>query len=112
MAKKRNPRVRKSSTKGWGVRGVSKAIPATVLVPSGRCPYIVESTDRGSLEEWIWNVTEEKPSVVTYDRSVYIYWLRHSFYINGEEYREAKSVVESLLPDQVKSVRDLGFSCG
>lgn len=110
MAKRRNARVRKSSTKNWGTRGVTKAIPATVLIPSGPCPYIVESTEASDIKEWILNVTNEKAGVVTYEKSVYTYWLRHSFDINSQEYRDAKKIVESLVPERVKNVSDLGFS--
>lgn len=110
MAKrKKNTRVRKSSTKGWGVKGETKAIPATVLIPSGRCPYIVETTDEDDIKDWLVSVTEDKPGVVTYDRTVYTYWLRHSFDINSSDYRKAKSIVESLVPDRVKEVNDLWF---
>lgn len=109
MAKRRNARVRKTSTKNWGQRGESQAIPATVLIPSGKCPFIVESTDESDIKEWIVKVTERKASVVTYDRSVYRYWLRHSFDINSKEYLEARDVVDLWVPERVKTVEDLGF---
>lgn len=109
MAKRRNARVRKSSTKNWGARGVSKAVPATVIIPSGACPYIVESTELSDIQDWVSNVTKEKASVVTYKRSVYTYWLRHSFDINSQEYRAAKKIVEDIVPETVKNVDDLGF---
>ncbi len=109
MSKRRNPRVRKSSTKNWGQRGESQAIPATVLIPSGRCPIIVESTAEEDIKEWILRVTESKASVVTYDKSVYQYWIRHSFNINSAEYREAREVIDMWLPERVKTIDDLGF---
>jgi len=110
MAKKRSPRVRKTNTKNWGQRGESRAVPSTVLIPSGKCPFIVESVAERDLKEWIVHVTEQKASVVTYDKTVYTYWLRHSFDINSPEYKEAKQTVERILPERIKSIDDLGFS--
>ena len=110
MGKRKNPRVRKTNTKNWGQRGESKAIPSTVLIPSGRCPFIVESVAERDLKEWIVHVTNRKPGVVTYDKTVYTYWLRHSFDINSQEYREAKDVLERILPERIKNIDDLGFT--
>ena len=109
MAKRKNPRVRKSSTKGWGVKGLSKPIPATILIPSGRCPYIVESTDEDDVKQWIMSITEDKPGAHTYEKSVYTYWLRHSFDVNSEDYQTAKEIVEFFVPERVKKVDDLRF---
>jgi hypothetical protein len=109
MAKKRRARVRKSSTKNWGQKGVSQAVPATILIPSGKCPFVVESTDEEDIKQWIIEVTNEKAGVVTYDKSVYRYWLRHSFDIHSQDYKDAKNIVEEILPERIKSIDDLGF---
>lgn len=109
VKKKRKVRVRKSSTKNWGQKGTSQAVPATVLVPSGKCPFIVETTDEEDIKEWIIEVTNQKASVITYDKSVYKYWLRHSFSVLSEEYRAAKQIIDDLLPERIKCIDDLGF---
>ena len=109
MAKKRRARIRKSSTKNWGQKGASQAVPATILIPSGPCPFTVESTDEEDIKQWVVEVTNEKASVVTYDKSVYKYWLRHSFDVHSQEYKDAKDLVEEILPERIKSIDDLGF---
>ncbi len=107
--KKRRARVRKTNTAGWGQRGVSRPQPATVKIPSGRCPYIVESTDPRDLKEWVLNVIEHKHPVITYEKTVFTYWLRHSFDINSEDYSIAKSFIECFLPDSVREKQDVAF---
>lgn len=105
--KKRNPRVKKSNTDNWGERGESIQVAATILVPSGQCPYEMEEFSRESVVEWVKSVTKAKASAHTYNRQVYTYWLRHSFEIWTEEYKKSKEVVEEIVPDYVKTVQDL-----
>jgi len=107
MAKRKNIKVRKVNTTNWGHRGISVPLSATVLVPSGQCPFIMDEYSRENVIDWIVNLTEEKHSVITYDRNVYVYWLRHSFSIMSEEYRDAKLIVEEIVPQKVKTVKDL-----
>ncbi len=109
MVKKRRGRVRKTSTKNWGQRGTSVAIAATVAIPSGRCPFIAEELSENSILEWVALLTNEKQSAITYKRSVYTYWIRHSFDVNSQEYRQAVKIIDEYVPDVVKTVSDLGF---
>ena len=108
MAKrKKSSRVRKTSTTNWGQRGTSIPLAATILVPSGKCPFIIDEYSPENVIEWIISLTEEKASVITYDRNVYVYWLRHSFEMTSKEYRDAKDIVLDIVPPRVKSVKDL-----
>lgn len=107
MAKKRRARVRKSSTANWGAKGLASPTPATVIIPSGRCPFVIDDVEDESIQEWVLNVTQDKHNVLTYEKSVFKYWIRHSFDINSEEYREAVKKIELLVPDKVKNVSDL-----
>ena len=109
MKRKKTSRVRKSSTKNWGVKGPSIAIPSTVLVPSGKCPFIIEEFDEQQILDWVVALTEWKNSATTYDRGVYTYWLRHSFDVNSQEYKDAKKIVAEVVPDRVKNISDLNL---
>ena len=105
--KRKNSRVRKVNTTKWGQRGVSIPMAATLMIPSGKCPFIIEEYSRQNVIDWIISLTEEKASVVKYQRSVYTYWLRDSFDVFSQEHRDAKAVVEEIVPDIVKDVQDL-----
>jgi len=107
--KKRRTKVRKSSTKNWGQKGTSIAIAATVSIPSGKCPFIAEDTSKSSILEWIACLTAEKQSAITYKQSVYKYWIRHSFDVNSQDYKDAVKIIEVAVPDKVKTVSDLNF---
>lgn len=104
---KRTPRVKKASTKNWGIRGERVHIAATIIVPSGQCPYEMEEFSRENVIEWCESITRAKPSAHTYKRRVYTYWLRDSFEIWSEEYRKSKAIVEEIVPEYVKTVQDL-----
>jgi hypothetical protein len=105
--KKRVSRVKKGSTANWGHKGVSVGIPATVSVPAGRCPFTMEDASEETVTDWAVQLTRWKSPVVTYKRSVYTYWLRHSFDFQTDEYRDAKTIIEYIIPDSVQTVDDL-----
>jgi hypothetical protein len=107
VVKRRNSRIRKTNTANWGQRGVSTPLAATILVPAGKCPFIIEEYSRDNVVDWIISLTEEKASVITYDRDVYVYWLRQSFDINGKDYAKARQVVLDVVPQRVKTLEDL-----
>jgi len=107
LAKRKNVRVRKVNTTNWGQRGVSIPLAATILVPSGQCPFVIDEYSRENVIDWIIDLTEEKHEVITYDRNVYTYWLRHSFSPFSQDYNDAKEIVEEIVPDRVKGVKDL-----
>jgi len=108
-SKKRVRRTRKSSTKNWGMKGESVAMPSTVVIPAGKCPFIIEEFDEDLIIDWVVSLTEHKSTPVTYLRSVYVYWLRHSFDINSQEFKDARSIVEEVVPEQVKQLSDLNI---
>lgn len=112
MKKKRKSRVRKGSTKNWGQKGPSVQMPATIAVPSGRCPFVMEDTEEETVKEWVMELTKWKASPITYKQSAYVYWIRHSFDCNTDEYRKVKRIVEKVVPERVKSVNDLSFGLG
>ena len=111
MAKsKRNGRVRKSNTKNWGQVGVKVPMPATIIVPAGRCPFIMDEYSEDAVYEWVVTLTKEKADVVTYRQSVYTYWLRHSFDLFTEDFRKALKIVKRIVPENTKSLQDLHIS--
>lgn len=105
--KRRNARVRKVNTTNWGERGISIPMAATIMIPSGKCPFIMEEYSRQNVIDWVISLTEEKAPVIKYQRSVYTYWLRDSFGMFTQEHRDAKEIVEEIVPDIVKDVKDL-----
>lgn len=107
MAKKRRSRVRKTNTANWGSRGESTAVAATILIPSGQCPVVIDEYSRENVVEWVQALTEAKPSAHTYKKSVYRYWIRHSFDVFTKEYRDACAVIEEIVPEQVKTQSDI-----
>ena len=112
MAKKRRSRVRKANTKNWGSRGTSVPIAATMLIPSGRCPFIMEDCEEDSVLQWVALLTENKHQNITYGRSVYEYWARHSFDVNSQrkEYLQVLETLSEFVPERVKKTSDLMFS--
>ena len=109
VKKKRRSRVRKADTKNWGQRGVSVKLAATISIPSGRCPVIAEDLDEESILEWIAELTDCKDAALTYKRSVYTYWIRHSFDVNSSDYRQAVEIINEHVPQKVRTVSDLKF---
>ena len=114
MAKKRRSRVRKVNTKNWGARGTSVPLAATVSVPSGKCPFIMEDSSRDSVLQWIALLTDAKHEKITYMKSVYRYWARHSFDINSnkKDYHATLDVIEEVVPEYTKKMSDLMFHVG
>lgn len=108
---KRRSRTKKVNTKNWGQRGETHHVAATIEIPSGKCPFLMEDSDRESVLEWIAKLTNDKPSAYTYLRSVYAYWARHSFDINGEktDYLRVLRVIDEVIPERTSKVSDLNF---
>lgn len=110
--KKRSSRTRKVNTKNWGQRGESIPLPATISVPSGRCPFVMEEDSREAVLEWIARVTHDKASPLTYMQSVYKYWVRHSFDMHTESasHKKASLIIEEVVPEYTKATADLLFN--
>ena len=107
VKRRRNPRVKKTNTKNWGEKGETIHIAATILIPSGPCPYEIEEFSRESVIEWVKSITNAKPAAHTYKRRVYTYWLRYSFEMWSPEFKKAKAIIEEIVPDAVRTVQDL-----
>lgn len=108
VKRRRNPRVRKTNTKNWGEKGETIHVPATIIIPSGPCPYEIEEFSRKNVIEWAEAITRSKPAAHTYKRRVYTYWLRYSFEVWSPEFKEAIAVIEDVVPDVVRTVDDIG----
>ena len=109
--RKRSSRTRKVNTKNWGQRGTSIPLPATISIPSGRCPFIMEDDSREAVLEWIAMLTDTKAAPLTYAKSVYKYWVRHSFDMNKqrESFLRVTKVIDEVVPDYTKTTADLSF---
>lgn len=107
MVKKKRTRIRKTNTDNWGSRGESVSVAATVLIPSGLCPVIIEEYSRANVVEWVQALTESKPAPHTYKKSVYKYWLRHSFDIFSKEYKDACEIIDEIVPEEVRTQSDI-----
>ena len=107
MVKKKTQRVRKTSTKNWGQVGTKVPMPATVIVPSGRCPFIIDEYSEEAVYEWVVALTKWKADVITYKQSVYTYWLRHSFEMTSKEFQKAVNIVKQIVPENTKNLHDL-----
>lgn len=71
----------------------------TITIPSGKCPYLLEGTDRDSVIDWIKKVKSTTPPNATYKPSALRYWIRDTYDINGPEYKIAANMLDSLLDD-------------
>ena len=111
MKRKNRRRVRKTNTKNWGARGTSVPLPVTIEVPSGKCPFIMEDSTEESVLEWIALLTDNKHEKLTYKRSVYRYWARHSFDINSQkkDHTAVVDIIEQVVPEYTKKLTDLMF---
>ena len=110
MGKKRS-RTKKVNTANWGQRGTTTHVAATIEVPAGKCPFLMEDSERESVLEWIAKLTEHKPTAYTYLKSVYTYWARHSFDVNSEkpDYLRVLSIIDEVIPERTSKVSDLNF---
>lgn len=104
---KRVSRTKKGNTDNWGKKGPSEAVPCTVAVPAGRCPFVMEDTEEETVADWVVELTNWKSSAITYKQSVYTYWVRHSFDVGTDEYKDVVAIVKCIVPDCVKSADDL-----
>ena len=112
MAKRKNARVRKTDTSKW-----SRPNPDTVkvthvytclIIPSGKCPAKLEGDDRASIRDWIIEVTKSKPENVSYQASVYKYWVRDFHESYSEEYKTIGEIIDSIVTTKIDKVSDIG----
>lgn len=76
-----------------------KSMRSIISIPSGKCPYLLEGTDRDSIISWVEKVRGAAPAGVIYRSSALRYWIRDTYDINGPEYRIAANMLDSLLDD-------------
>ena len=74
---------------------------AVLVIPSGRCPHILEGTDIESVEKWVNAVRKSKPPGMKYLKSVYQYWIRDSYDVNSGEFKEATKSLNMLLDEYI-----------
>lgn len=111
MAKKRKARVRKTDTSKWSKPSPNVKVShphVTLLIPSGKCPAKLEGADRDTIRDWVLELTRIKPPNVTYQASVYKYWVRDFYESYSQEYRDIGAIIDSLVTGKVKKVADIG----
>ena len=74
-----------------------KHIPGLIIIPSGRCPFLLEGTDSEAVSAWVRKIRDSAPEGINYSSSALRYWVRHTYDINGDEYQEAAAMLDSLL---------------
>ena len=111
MAKKRNSKVRKTDTSKWSKPSPSAKVTSphtTLLIPRGKCPVKLESNDRSSIREWVIKLTKVKPTNVTYQASVYKYWVRDFYESYSQEFKDVGAVIDTLVTGKVDKISDIG----
>ena len=71
-------------------------IKQKVIIPSGKCPVSLESSDEDSVLEWLSKI-EESSSTKKYLSTAYRYWVRQIFYGEPEKIDEALKVIDENL---------------
>ncbi len=111
MAKKRKARVRKTDTSKWSTPNPNVKVShphVTLAIPSGKCPVELRGDDRESILEWVIKLTRKKPDNVTYQASVYKYWVRDFYVSYSQEYRDIGAVIDTIVTDKINKVSDIG----
>ena len=109
--KKRKARVKKIDTSKLSQpRGPVKITHPHIklVIPSGYCPVKLTALDRESIREWVVKLTEKKDANTTYKASVYKYWVRDFYVSYSEEYKEAGSIIDTLVTGDINKVSDIG----
>tara|TARA_B100000519_G_scaffold201506_1_gene217220 strand:- start:2453 stop:2791 length:339 start_codon:yes stop_codon:yes gene_type:complete len=111
MAKKRKARVRKTDTSKWSKPNPNVKIShphVSLIIPSGKCPVKLEGDDRDSIREWVVKLTKVKPANVTYQASVYKYWVRDFHESYSQEYRDIGAIIDSFVTGKISKIADIG----
>lgn len=75
---------------------MQRYIPTTVTIPSGKCPFTLGGTDPDSVAMWIKKIHEWSPPGVTYSQEALCYWVRHTYDINGLDYKKAVDTLATV----------------
>ena len=78
---------------------ISTSLYLNLAVPSGRCPHQLEGTDVESVRAWVKKLMSGKNPNVNYAKSVFSYWIRDTYDINGNEYKAARNSLDSVIKD-------------
>lgn len=110
--RKRQARVKKVDTAKWSrpTEGEVKVvhINATISIPRGKCPAVLEGDDRESIRNWMIEITKTKPAAHVYLASVYRYWVRDFYESYSQEYKDIGTVIESLATVPIRQPSDIG----
>lgn len=111
MAKKRKARVRKTDTSKWSKPNPDVKVShphVTLAIPSGKCPVTLKGDDRESIREWVVKLTKQKADNVTYQASVYKYWVRDFYVSYSQEYKDIGDVIDTFVTGKINKVSDIG----
>ena len=67
-----------------------------VVIPSGRCPHILEGRDEKSVLKWINQIKKSLPQGTIFQPSAYKYWSRQFYDIFSEEYVEVQAAIDNI----------------
>ena len=67
-----------------------------VVIPSGKCPYILEGRDETSILKWINQIKKSLPQGTLFQPSAYKYWSRQFYDTFSEEYVEVQAVIDDI----------------
>ena len=74
-----------------------KHIPGLIVIPSGRCPFLLEGTDPKSVLEWAEKVRDNAPAGIVYAKSALRYWIRSTYDVNSADHKKAADVLDNIL---------------
>jgi len=72
-------------------------LPGTIIIPSGRCPFLLEGTDPKSVASWVKKINDNVSSGVHYAPSALRYWIRHTYDVNSTKHGDAVEAFDGLL---------------
>lgn len=71
-----------------------------VIVPSGKCPVVLEETTEEAVLKWINEIIENTSSTKLYLPSAYKYWARQIFFNDREKTEEVIKVINERLGER------------
>ena len=71
-----------------------------VIVPSGKCPVVLEKTTEEAVLKWINEIIENTSSTKLYLPSAYKYWARQIFFNDREKTEEVIKVINERLGER------------
>lgn len=71
-----------------------------VIVPSGKCPAVLEETTEEAVLKWINQIIEATSSTQLYLPSAYKYWARQIFFNDREKTEKVIKVINEKLGER------------